>query len=681
MRRAFGILCLVGLWGASAVAEAQDEEPGSTEAQAEDEVADETLDDAESPPAETPGDAPAAEPAEEEPAPQLRAPSLEGLEFPSTSDEEEEDFGADDEFEEEAERDDAALLGEAEPPATDPTLAVWSNPRPVFTLNGYLRVRGELWDNFFIGRTDRLPFTQFIPADRGGPPDFGGAIPSGGCTGDPEFGDQTRCGTGSDRIRFANMRLRLQPTISLSDDIRVHMMFDAFDNFVLGSTPDVRSVEALEVQPDGTVRGVIPGRAPGVPVDSFTQTSPPPEAGRNQVGDAILVRRAWAEVTNRAIGQLRFGRMGHQWGLGMLWNSGEDIDDDFTTEIDRVQGIAQFRGFFFGASWDFPSQGFIVDPPQDIQAIPFDASAQDDLRQWSFLIARRMDPTEQLRRLRANKWVVNAGVYFIYRRQFLSSSTAPLTATQADFDLLFVNRNARIFIPDVWLQVLWQDLRLEIEFAYIAGTIQNITPGEFPPSADGPAFRFRQYGIAFEFEYRAVQRKLGVYLNTGLASGDPDVVGLSQSEDLFTQPVGKRNISTFSFNPNYRIDLILFRRIMGRVAGVYYLAPGVSYDIIRSSFGQVFGARFDMIYSRAQFEQQTYSSEPNLGVELDFSIYYRSEDGPSFMDGYFIQFQYGILFPLEGLGFLEVDGVREPGTDGLSIGRAQNLRLILAVQF
>ena len=65
-------------------------------------------------------------------------------------------------------------------------------------------------------------------------------------------------------------------------------------------------------------------------------------------------------------------------------------------------------------------------------------------------------------------------------------------------------------------------------------------------------------------------------LEDALRTGDPDVVGLSQFEDLASQPVGKKTISTFSFHPDYRIDLILFKEILGAVAGAYYLAPGVS---------------------------------------------------------------------------------------------------------
>jgi len=630
---------------------------------------------------------------EEDLPPQLRAPSMEGLQSPtaparddSFDEEFEGDFDeADFEDEDDMAADDAALLGQAEPPASDPTLASWTNPRPVFSLNGYFRVRGNYLDNFSLRRIplDRLnedPFARWIPVDNAPSSGLNGVLPQGGCKGEPSSpaGQDQRC-DGSATLRFANMRLRLQPTLALSDNIRVHMMLDVFDNLILGSTPEVRSVNQF---------GQIPGRAPGVHVDTLTQTLPPPESFRNTVGDNIYFRRVWGEVTNSTIGQLRFGRMGHQWGLGMLWNAGEGtnqldtaLDSDFQSEIDRIQLIGKFKGIFFGVSWDFANKGYIYNPVTDIQNIPIDASRLDDTRQWSFLLARRMEPLAQKKRLARGKWVVNGGAYFIYRSQFLSTSTAPLLGTISDIENAFVRRDAKVYMPDGWLQVLWKDLRLEVEFAGILGKIQNISPAEFPPTAEGAKFKLRQWGVAFEGEYRFLSKKLGVFLKGGAASGDPDVVGLSQYEDLATQPVGQKNVSNFSFHPDYRIDLILWRRIMGRIAGAYYLAPAVSYDIIRSDFGRVLGARLDFIYSRAMFEQQTYASEPNLGAELDIAIYYRTEDGPKFTDGFFASAQFGILFPLNGLKYLEVNGIREPGTEGLGVTRAMTLRLILGIQF
>jgi uncharacterized protein (TIGR04551 family) len=687
MRRFLAIIGIVSLGATSAAAQGSSFDESTTAGERHDATTEE-----EAAISEDEARSPQPSPEEDLP-PQLRAPNMEGLQSPtapvrdSSLDEEFEEEYDDDDFgeDEDVAADDAKLLGRAEPPAADPTLASWTNPRPVFSLNGYFRVRGNYMDNFSLRRIplERLvedPFSRWIPVDNAASSGGGGVLPQGGCSGPPSSpaGQDQRC-SGSAVLSFANMRLRLQPTLSLSDNVRVHMMLDVFDNLVLGSTPEVKSVNQF---------GQIPGRAPGVPVDSLTQTLPPPEAFRNTVGDNIHFRRVWGEVTNSTIGQLRFGRMGHQWGLGMLWNAGEgtnpletQLDSDFQSEIDRIQLIGKFKGIFFGVSWDFANKGYIYNPVVDIQNIAIDASREDDMRQWSFLLARRMDPLKQAKRLARGKWVVNGGAYFIYRTQFLSTSTAPLLGTISDIENAFVRRDAKVYMPDGWFEVLWKDLRLAIEFAGILGKIQNISPAEFPPTAEGAPFKLRQWGVAFEGEYRFLNKKLGVFLKGGAASGDPDVIGLSQYEDLATQPVGQKTVSNFSFHPDYRIDLILWRRIMGRIAGAYYLAPSISYDIIRSDFGRVLGARLDFIYSRAMYQQQAYASEPNLGAEIDLSIYYRTEDGPSFKDGFYAAAQFGVLFPLNGLKYLEVDGIREPGTEGLGISRALTMRLILGIQY
>ena len=549
---------------------------------------------------------------------------------------------------------------------------------PVFTLHGYFRVRGELQDNFFLGRDGRLvgvddyPFTRFVPADRN-------ASAAGGCATlvtDPN--QDTSCSGSSDRLRFANMRLRLDPTIALSDDVRVHVRADIFDNLVLGSTPDSR---AYVPAPNGTVtRAGASGqpRVPGVPVDTFTNGQQPPEHGRNSLQDSIVIRRAWAEVTNRGIGQLRFGRMGNQWGLGMLWNSGDGIDSDYSSEVDRVMGITKLAGFYFGASWDFADEGLISQPVSRLAGIPFDATQRDDIRQYSLLVAHRLEPEEQRARLERGDWVLNGGLYFILRKQgFSSAPAAPFAQadpTQGFSD--FVRRNARMYIPDIWVQFLWKSLRLELEMATVAGRVRNIFP-----DFQNDEYKLRQLGFAFESEYRVLDDKLGVYFKTGLATGDSDVDGLSIYENTAEQrTTGANNqvnhrLSQFTFNPNYRVDLILFRNILGSVGGAYYFRPGISYDIIHNAFGRLFGARVDFIYSRAAKAAQTYGDDGNLGFEIDTSLYYRSEDGPDLLDGFYAAFNYGVLFPLAGLDYRSSLGVSR------GVSRAQTLRLLLGVEF
>ena len=581
----------------------------------------------------------------------------------------------DDEPEDEVESDDVTddavdLLAESEPPSSDPTVALPTTPQPIFGLHGYFRTRGEVYDNFFLGR-DGVPnaatgirdlraepgaFQYFRPSDRG-------VVPEGGC------GDGADSACGTDRLSFANMRLRLAPTISLSDDVQVHMMIDAFDNLVLGSTPE--SSVYLPVGAAGGSAGQFtnPGRTPGVPIDSFAATQNPGQALRNSGRDSIYVRRAWASVRNRDLGQLRFGRMGSHWGLGMLANGGEGIDDDFSSDVDRVMAVTKLFGIYAIAAYDFAAQGQTNQLVGDLRGIPFDLTGQDDVRQYVFALARREEERDAAERLSSGGWVLEGGLYYVFRSQFLS--TAGNTDPFATEDLRFVRRDATAHIPDLWARFRMGGLRLEVEAAAIIGEIGNIENDTF---TDDP-YRLLQFGLAFEGEYRMLDDKLSIRLYTGYATGDADVNGLSSRDGLLAQQSDNRTVSAFNFHPNYRIDLILWRNIMERVSGAWYLRPGVSYDLIKSPFGRLFGASVDFVYSRAAQEVQTYGSNPNLGFEIDMSLYYRSEDGPEIFDGFYGMFQYGVLFPLAGLGY-------SPSVPNApEISTAQSLRLVLGVQY
>jgi uncharacterized protein (TIGR04551 family) len=610
-------------------------------------------------------------------APRLRAPQMEPPDVRGMSPFDDLD---DDEDEDEAEpppdaRPGAAadLLAEAQPepekaapPSADFTVGEWAAPAPVLSLNGFFRVRGHIWDNFMLANAYGVG-----AGTPGGQQPFGSFAPVGTDWDACAEGDGQNCGG---RLRFANMRMRLHPTLALSDNVRVHMTLDVFDNLVLGSTPET---EAWVPNGGGLERqiGAGIGRTPGAPIDSLSGTQVPPQAMRNSFQDSIVVRRAWAEVTAKNLGQLRFGRMGAHWGLGLLHNSGDTIDSDWSTDFDRIMAITKVAGFYFMASWDWAGQGWQMRDRGDVRGYSIDGTPRDDLMQWTLSAARRMEPAEQHAALTRGDWVLNGGLYMVIRKQNATSRSGLNPLERPDDPAVdFFRRDMRSYTPDLWGQFLWKGLRIEVEAAFTAGRIGNIGTTDDP---EDPTHRLRQFGLALETEYRLLNEKLGLYLYSGLATGDSSVDGLSSREDMLTQAPGSRNITTFEFHPDYRVDLILWREIMHRVAGAWYLKPGVSYDLIRNSFGQLLGARVDAIYSRATAQGQTYGQDPNLGLELDMSIYYRSEDGPAVTDGFFGMAQFGILFPFAGLGPTRgLDGERP-----FSVSRAWSFRVLLGVQF
>jgi uncharacterized protein (TIGR04551 family) len=531
----------------------------------------------------------------------------------------------------------------------------WGRTRPVIELHGYFRTRGELFHNFALGRHDNAgealwpqPLDNTY-TDRNGVPH---AVKL--CGSDP-----ANVGDCSDKTQAtANLRLRLTPEIHISDNLRILSQIDALDNLVLGSTPET-----------GT---------PYSPTPFFSQSQGAPTSGVNAVRNAIDVKRAWAEYVS-PVGQLRFGRMPDHWGLGMLHNSGDYLDADYQSTIDRIQFVTGLRSLdlYFGGSWDFVGSGPTTNTiGNDVNGgQPYNTGNLTNVDQWSAFIARRTNPELQRLALARGEVVLNTGVYAYYRKQELDAAFGkPFNPTTADNGL--ERRGAQVFVPDLWVQLLWTKLRIEAEAAMSYGDIER-----FQSIQDA---KIREYGVTTQTEFKAVEDKLRLQFGFGWASGDPWVEGLSPRGQGLQQRWGPGPISTFRMNPAYQVDLIFFRQILSRVEGAYYFRPSVEYDFLRSPSGQKFGGAAAIIWSRASEALQTPGNHQDLGVELNLSLYYQAKDGalndnPDKVGGFFAMLQYGVFFPLGGLDYLPLQ--QTPQVDSWDTASAQTIRLFLGVAY
>jgi uncharacterized protein (TIGR04551 family) len=543
-------------------------------------------------------------------------------------------------------------LGDFTPEAA--TKTGWTAPAPVLTLHGYMRVRGSLMDSFWLGRAphDAVfakdngmsayegltreglgpdPFSRFRPIER--------SKAGLSCAGESSVSEGYYLGGNVcdvDTLQFADMRLRLEPQLNLSEDVRVKSTFDILDNYVLGNAP------ASYYGTGGTAGS------------AFAATNVP-------AGSTIVARRAWAEVRNRDLGELRFGLMPQHWGLGMLYDAGDGLDDDYSTDLGRVMGITKIAGFYLTASYDFIAEGLTGNKAGEYRP-DFDGSQIDDVDQFSVSVARRMPDEDEQTVIDRGDVVANGGLHFTIRNQ--DATLRAKTGADARKDPQFDAIEATYYTPDLWGQLRYRGLRLELESAVVLGSVRDV--------ATNQQYDIGEFGAVLESELRLVDDHLGLYLYTGLATGDSDVEGLSSDADFITQLGTNETVSTFRFHPSYRVDTILWRNIMRQVTGAYYFKPGISYDFVRDDFGQLFGARLDFIWSRAAAFLQTPGNDEDLGIELNAQIYWRSDDGPAVDDGYHASLQYGVLFPMRGLGYYHRD---------VSLDTAQSLRLLLGVAF
>lgn len=426
---------------------------------------------------------------------------------------------------------------------------------------------------------------------------------------------------------WVDMRFRLEPTINISEDIRIRSQLDFFDNLVLGSSPelDARSPTAFF---------------------SMSQVTP---------ANAIRVKRAWAEV-NTPVGLLSFGRMGSNWGTGMLHNDGNCLDCDYGDTVDRISFAARVAGYYVVPMFDYVGKGPTTakdQPEQGVFGQPIDRDQASNVAGplagpvFSLALAKRDTDKEIQRKLDAGESSLNYGVFFSYRRQRYTPNGGADGQTP-------VATGASMYVPDLWARFMSSRLKLEAEVAGIFGSLDdvNLVPTGVPQSVS-----MTQLGAVLTADVKALEGgHLHLLGEVGFASGDSapglgnvDVLGGKPTQlgsvdgPQFNCATGQTckdaSIDNFRFNRDYRVDMILWREILGGVTDALYVKPGVKYEIAEG-----FGVKLNAIYSRTIFSASSPSgSNPNLGIELDPGVEYRSDDG------FAASVDYGLLVPLPGL--------------------------------
>ena len=205
---------------------------------------------------------------------------------------------------------------------------------------------------------------------------------------------------------------------------------------------------------------------------------------------------------------------------------------------------------------------------------------------------------------------------------------------------------------DGWFRVTTPNFRLEIEGA---GIFANIEQGSLIP---GVRLRqpvgSRQFGFAVESEIGAPESDFGAGLDLGLASGDPapgfgvkaSVTGaIPKAGDLDgsqANPPFDNHVDNFRFHPDYHVDRILFREIIGTVTDAVYLRPHARYTLARLGPSKL-TAQLAAVVSFAMEAASTPGQKAPLGVELDPTLAYGNRDG------FNLALEHAVLFPLSGL--------------------------------
>lgn len=527
-----------------------------------------------------------------------------------------------------------------------------------FALNGYLRGRGFYWHNFNLGHFND-------PAVRANPfgipyseiPDATGGAGNGSCFA--RSGDANCLERG---IRTADMRLRLDPRLNVSDQITIFSQIDIFDNLVLGSTPEGFYLNG---------RG---GAIDGYPAFRGGRTQLPQESMANELWSSIRAKRAWGEVKSSLM-EVSFGRMPFMWGMGMLYNDGNCNDCDFGSTVDRFMLTFSRWDHFLSLTWDWASSGPTSQIVQNQQLYGFNYNIDnvDDVMQWALMFGRKDSPTEIADRLEKGKVVLNYGLLAMFRTQgwdLVNNPRPQVTpanmpgpdpteyVSAKDLQKSLGRRDAWAVTVDLWGQLQWKRLQLEAEGVGIFGSV-----GELGVYGDGgygtttalnkATLRIAQLGGVLRGSYRFFKKDtpLIIGLEVGSASGPQN--GDPRGELNFRRAREKPNgfldrdgylaleNTRFAFDPDFHVDMILFRRILGTVYNATYMKPSVTYWLIES-----FGGQAEFIYSLANRPATFPGHAINMGAEINLRVMYRNlTEG----QGFFATLEYGVLFDLGAL--------------------------------
>ncbi len=512
----------------------------------------------------------------------------------------------------------------------------------MITLAGYFRMRADWLHQFSLGFHDTgqgVPFREPLTCRER--PDLTGA-------GQTNVIKSQACGSS---IGTANMRVRLEPTIHLSENVALHMQIDALDNLVLGSTPD-------GVTLDGSAN------APNLPIGVYSSNQVTPEPGKNSPWSSVRFKRAWADVTT-PLGSIQFGRMPNQWGLGILANAGgydwihgtTCLDCDYGDNVDRFILGTTIPGtpLRVAAAVDWASSmptSAQLDPWKNrYDGQPYDLEDSDDVTQYTIMLTHIDDPEDWNRAVRDGRSMLNYGAYFVYRSQDFQATGLTLGQDASSYAApaakAYQQRHSTVYIPDLWGRVTFDKLILEAEAVGVFGSVDNI----YDPTK--PQWDIRQFGGVLRLDYLMVNDDLDLGFELGSASGDqwenPSDMGGSGIINVhdayllppkdFGTPDQTIALTAFKFNFDYRIDLILFKQLLGAVTNATYIRPSVSYKITDR-----FAFRAQAVMSFANKAVSTPGNGSLYGIELDGDLGYSNVK-----EGFFAGLSYGVLFPLSAL--------------------------------
>jgi len=483
-----------------------------------------------------------------------------------------------------------------------------------------------------------------------------------------------------DWLSSMNIRFRWIPTIHVMKNIAIVAQFDVLDNLILGSTPDSDADR------------------PDAPLSIFARSQAVPD-------ESVKVKQAymiWSpfnpDNTKDFLLSISAGRMARHWGLGTMDNDGGDIDADFGTYVDRVNVLARYWNVYLELGFGWTATG--ATSATDIQAYgqPYDLTNSDNVFDFTASIFQKpMTMAGRLQRadrLVSGKPVFDWGVYVRYRWQKTDSKQkmddALAVTPEADYDgYELEERDAWTVSPNLWMKFEWKHsskerLRLEVEANGMFGHIGRTPRFRFDSTLDQwledghQSLDIRSWAVAFEGEYQWGPVNVGLLV--GAASGtDADYWGWRDRNNVATNK-DLKTLSSHYFNPDYHVDELLFRQVIGTVTNSFYVKPWFMYDFFESR-KDALALGLGILYGQAIETRATPGNDAPLGLEIDVNLLYENAGV------FYVGVTWATLVPFDGLDLATDYGCTALNQNGrcqdsrIDSSWAMSLRGVFGVRF